>query len=106
MKVSKKLLLSLAAAIVTVLAISSAVSAASEKTGVVTGTVVNFRKEPSLSAKVLNQLKKGTKVNVIDSKDDWYQVVYNDAYGWMHSDWVQVHGQEYRSRHRHRHVVN
>ena len=55
-----------------------------------TGTVVNFRKEPNLSSKVLLKLEKGTKVTVIDSKGDWYNVVYNDAYGWMHQDWVQV----------------
>lgn len=73
-----------------ILAISTSVSAASEKTGVVTGTVVNFRKEPDLSAKVLLKLQKGTKVTVIDSRGDWYHVVYNDAYGWMHSDWLDV----------------
>ena len=90
MNVSKKLMLSLAAAVITVFAISTSVSAASEKTGVVTGTVVNFRKEPSLSSKVLLQLKKGTKVTVIDSKEDWYHICYNDAYGWMHQDWLLV----------------
>jgi len=90
MNVSKKLMLSLAAAVITVFAMSNTISAASEKTGVVTGTVVNFRKEPSLSSKVLLKLKKGTKVTVIDSKEDWYHVCYNDAYGWMHQDWLLV----------------
>ena len=90
MKVLKKLLLALSVSVITILAISASVSAASEKTGVVTGTVVNFRKEPDLSAKVLLKLQKGTKVTVIDSRGDWYHVVYNDAYGWMHSDWLDV----------------
>lgn len=90
MKVSKKLLLALSVSVIMILAISTSVSAASEKTGVVTGTVVNFRKEPDLSAKVLLKLQKGTKVTVIDSRGDWYHVVYNDAYGWMHSDWLDV----------------
>ena len=90
MKISKKLLLSLSAAVITVIAMAGTVTAASQKTGVVTGTVVNFRKEPNLSSKVLLKLEKGTKVTVIDSKGDWYNVVYNDAYGWMHQDWVQV----------------
>jgi len=90
MKVLKKLLLALSASVITILAISSSVSAASEKVGVVTGTVVNFRKEPNLSSKILFKLKEGTKVTVIDSKGDWYRVVYNDAYGWMHGDWLKV----------------
>jgi len=90
MKVLKKLLLALSVSVITILAISASVSAASEKTGVVTGTVVNFRKEPNLSSKILFKLKEGTKVTVIDSRGDWYHVVYNDAYGWMHSDWLDV----------------
>lgn len=61
MNVSKKLMLSLAAAVITVFAMSNTISAASEKTGVVTGTVVNFRKEPSLSSKVLLKLKRAQK---------------------------------------------
>lgn len=90
MKISKKLLLSLSVAVITVIAMANTVAAASQKTGVVTGTVVNFRKEPDLSSKVLLKLEKGTKVTVIDSKGDWYYVIYNDAYGWMHQDWLQV----------------
>jgi len=90
MKVLKKLLLALSVSVITILAISASVSAASEKIGVVTGSVVNFRKEPDLSSKILFQLKEGAKVTVIDSKGDWYRVVYNDTYGWMHRDWLKV----------------
>ena len=90
MKVSKKLLLALSVSVITIFALSASVSAASEKIGIVTGNVVNFRKEPDLSSKILFQLNEGTIVTVVDSKGDWYRVVYNDAYGWMHRDWLQV----------------
>lgn len=90
MKVSKKLLLALSVSVITIFALCASVSAASEKIGIVTGNVVNFRKEPDLSSKVLFQLNEGTIVTVVDSKGDWYRVVYNDAYGWMHRDWLQV----------------
>lgn len=92
MKVSKKLLLALSVSVITIFALCASVSAASEKIGIVTGNVVNFRKEPDLSSKVLFQLNEGTIVTVVDSKGDWYRVVYNDAYGWMHRDWLQVRG--------------
>lgn len=90
MKVSKKLLLALSVSVITIFALCASVSAASEKIGIVTGNVVNFRKEPDLSSKILFQLNEGTIVTVVDSKGDWYRVVYNDAYGWMHRDWLQV----------------
>ncbi len=90
MSISRKLLLSIAASAIIMFATSSAVLAAVEKTGVVTGEVVNFRQEPSLSSKILLQLKKGTKVTVIDTEGDWYKVVYSDATGWMHDDYVLV----------------
>ena len=90
MKVSKKLLLALSVSVITIFALCASVSAASEKIGIVTGNVVNFRKEPDLSSKILFQLNEGTLVTVVDSKGDWYRVVYNDAYGWMHRDWLQV----------------
>ncbi len=89
MSISRKLLLSLSTAAIVVFAMSSAASAA-EKTGVVTGEVVNFRQEPNLSSKVLLQLKRGTKVTVTDSEGDWYKVVYSDASGWMFDDYVLV----------------
>lgn len=90
MSISRKFLLSLSAASIIVFAMSSAVSAAVEKTGVVTGEVVNFRQEPNLSSKILLQLKKGTKVTVVDSEGEWYKVVYSDATGWMHDDYLLV----------------
>lgn len=90
MAISKKVMLSLSAAIVLVIALAIPVSAEAKRTGVVTGEVVNLRKSPDLSSKILEQLTKGTKVNVVDSEDNWYKVAYSDASGWISGDWLLV----------------
>jgi len=90
MNILKKILLSLSVAVIVVFAMNVTVSAAVEKTGTITGKVVNFRKEPNLSSKVLLQLEKGTHVVVTGSEGDWYKAEYNDVTGWIHSDYIEV----------------
>ncbi len=90
MTISKKILLSLSAAIVLVTILTIPAYAEAKKTGVVTGEVVNLRKNPDTSSKILNQLVKGTKVSVVDAEGNWYKVVYSDASGWISGDWLLV----------------
>ncbi len=44
--------------------------------------LMNVREKPDLSAKVLTTMKTGTKVTVLEIKDDWLKIVFNegDAY--------------------------
>ena len=90
MSVLRKLLLSLSIVIVLLLLLSCNIFAATEKVGIITGDVVNFRASPNTSAKIINQLVKGTKVTVTSSEGDWYEVRYSDADGWIHGDYVTV----------------
>lgn len=90
MAISKKIKMSVSAAAVAVLVLCSPVAAEAKKTGVVTGSVVNFRQSPNLSSKILDKLTEGTKVNVVGSEGDWYKVTYSDATGWISSEWLKV----------------
>ena len=67
MKISKKLLLSLSAAVITVIRNGRHGHSSFQKTGVVTGTVVNFRKEPNLSSSPA-QTRKRNKVTVMTQR--------------------------------------
>ena len=59
--------------------------------GIVTGSCVNVRGEPSLSGPIWDKLYKGHRVNVIGTSAEWLKVSYNDnAQGWIHGDYVDV----------------
>ncbi len=44
---------------------------------------LNMRKEPSASSEVLAVIPDGTKLVILDEKDDWYKVEYDDQTGWI-----------------------
>ncbi len=41
--------------------------------------LMNVREKPDLSAKILTTMKTGTKVNVLEIKDDWMKIVFNEG---------------------------
>lgn len=90
MPVFKKLIISLSTALLVGIFMSGAVLAETTKTGVITENNVNFRSSPDTSAKILDQLTKGTKVSILGSEDDWYKVSYNDASGWINEQFLTV----------------
>ena len=49
------------------------------------GDNVNIRSQPSTRGRVLRQADRNTRVAVLDSRDDWAQVVFGDDYtvGWV-----------------------
>lgn len=90
MPVFKKLFVSLSAALVVGLLLTGTALAESAKTGMVTGDKVNFRASPDTSARILDQLKKGTRVTILGSEGDWYKISYNDATGWINDAYLTV----------------
>lgn len=90
MPVFKKLFISLSATLAVGLFLTGTALAESAKTGVVTGDTVNFRSSPNTSARILDQLERGTKVTILGSEGDWYKVSYNDASGWINEEYVTV----------------
>lgn len=51
---------------------------------------VNIRVGPSLDNEILGKYVGGTKLEVLDKKDDWYQVKTEEGEGWIHSDFVII----------------
>lgn len=90
MPVFRKLFISLSGALLVGMLMSGAALAEAAKTGVITGDTVNFRSSPDTSAKILDQLTKGTKVSILGSEGDWYKVSCNDASGWINDQYLTV----------------
>lgn len=62
-----------------------------DDTGLITGSYVNLRQEPSTDSSVLSLIAKGTVVRVTGSVNDaWYQVTYNNLTGYVDADYLQL----------------
>lgn len=90
MSTGKKAVLSIFAMFTAFLLLTGASYADATKTGVITGDVVNLRAKPDISAKILKQLDKGTKVSVVGSEGEWYKVSYSDSTGWINDNYIYI----------------
>jgi len=86
----KKISISVITLLVTTFLMIGNAHAESSKLGIITGDVVNLRANPSTSAKILVQLKEGTKVSVIGSEGNWYKVSYSNSTGWINDKYIMV----------------
>lgn len=50
----------------------------------------NLRSEKSLTSNIITVIPKGSKIEVIDSDDEWMEVVYNSQEGYVHKDLISV----------------
>src|SRR5690625_2720730 len=50
----------------------------------VTATTLNVRPDPNTTRKAIGTLSKGTKVDIIDQKGNWYAIKYNNS-SWVHA---------------------
>jgi len=74
--------------------IKSPVGAGREKSHVVDFETINHikveksrvRQKPSNKGKVLTILKKGTKVTILDSNEDWLKIIADGKTGWIPKD--------------------
>lgn len=76
---------------------ASVVSAAAAEsvagaTGVVTGSLVNFRSGPSMDDSILTTLTDGTEMTIVSVTEDWCLVNWNDQEGYVKADYVSVGG--------------
>ena len=56
----------------------------------------NLRKEKSTSSYIITVIPAGSKVQVNDAEEDWYEVTYNGQTGYVYSDYLSkqnIHGQ-------------
>ena len=59
------------------------------KTGVVTATSLNVRSGYGTSYSKIGSLSKGSKVEIVESKNGWYKIKYNNGYGYVSSEFVK-----------------
>lgn len=70
-----------------VLTVSAA--AAEIGTGVITGTTLRLRSEPSTDAATITLMEKGAQVSVHEQLDGWYQIVYNGMTGYVSGEYLE-----------------
>ncbi len=61
-----------------------------EGTGIINSETVNMRSSPDTSSKVVMQLSRDLKVDIITKDGDWYKVSSNDSTGWVFGKYVTV----------------
>lgn len=44
---------------------------------------MNFRNEPKVSAKIIGVVPMGTCVDIIETKDNWGKMSWNESEGWV-----------------------
>ena len=62
-----------------------------EGRGVVIADLLNIRALPDKDAAIAGKLTKGVEVKIIDTKEDWYQISYDDGEtGWVVAEYLKV----------------
>lgn len=59
-------------------------------TGEINDGPARLRKEPSTKAKIITLMEKGTKVEVISKKEDWYNIKFGSYTGWVAESLLDV----------------
>ena len=85
---SKKLAL-IALTSVSSLILSTSISFADSE-GIITGTTVRMREEPSTSAKIIDNLDEDKKVNVIEKDGEWYKISIDGKEGYVFGEYLKV----------------
>ena len=57
---------------------------------------LNIRKEDSISSEVVGRLYNNDVVKVLATKGDWKEIEYNGVKGYVHSNYLNVEGEEYK----------
>ncbi len=61
------------------------------KKGKVTASVLNVRRDPSTKRAPIGTLKRGTSVQILARRDNWYQIKFGNTKGFVSGDYVVVH---------------
>ena len=56
----------------------------------ITGSNLRLRNSASSSSKIIDTANTNEVVVVLDKKDEWYHVIYDQQVGYMHSDYLKV----------------
>ena len=68
---------------------TSIVKSTGFKKGVVTGDVVNIRKKPSMSGKILKTVELGKVFNIYGESGNWYKIKSDKNYAYISKDYLK-----------------
>ena len=91
MKNLRKISLMLILTVVSILLL--AVSSKATTKVKVTGDVLNMRKGPSTSTKVVAMLSKGVECELLEEEGDWYKVKYKTYTGYVSKEYAEIIGE-------------
>ena len=77
-------------ALLTLVVLVFSTTVASAATGKVSATDVKFRREASTGSEIIDLLAKGTALEIVSKKGDWYKVRIGNINGYVYSDYVKV----------------
>jgi len=58
--------------------------------GLISADILNLRESPSLTAKIIGQLPKGTKITINSIRDDWYKITHLNLTGWVAKKYINT----------------
>lgn len=53
------------------------------------GELLNFRMAGNMKASIIKGITEGTKLTIIASQGDWYNVTWNDEEGWVNKNYCK-----------------
>lgn len=68
------------------------------KTGYISSSGINFRKEPNTDSEILRVFVQNASVKILEETGDWYKVTYKDQTGYVLKTYVSDKKQETTSR--------
>ena len=91
MKNLRKISLTLILTLISILLLAVSSKAATKVK--VTGDVLNIRKGPSTSTKVVAMLFKGVECELLEEEGDWYKVKYKTYTGYVSKEYAEIIGE-------------
>ena len=90
MQMIKKMIFTLPLIFLLVISFCITSYAEENRIGTVICDVLNVRESPGTDFKILYQVTRGDRLQVLSNSEEWYEIKYNDIIGWVHGDYITV----------------
>ncbi len=65
-------------------------SAIQHKFGIVIASTLNMRESPSINSKIINKLRRGDKIEIVEDTGDWVKVKKDTLQGWVKKEYIKI----------------
>ena len=86
----KKSMLSMGVGIVSVALLTNTLEVNANTEGIVNTSSLNVRSGPGVTNPILFKLSKNSKVTILDTKQNWYKISYNNKKGWVNGSYINI----------------